>query len=418
MKTVICSILLFFALSSGPVSAESELPRIEPWARQYAAAWAPEVMARAALLLDAETGTVLFEKGADIVIPPASLTKVMAMHVVFAMAARGEVDLDESVAVAPESWAVNMPPGSSLMFLGPEQEVSLRELLLGLAVPSGNDAAVAVAQHTAGSVEAFAELMTREARALGLPTVEFQEPSGLSSDNRVTAREFAQFLRHYVQLWPHATRDYHSQERFSWPPDAVQPITQYNRNSMLQSYPGVDGVKTGFIRQSRYNLALSAQRDGRRLIAVLLGVPGENHIEGERNRARDATRLLDYGFEHFHNVELQLPLPEAVRVWKGTRRTVELSLNSIQPEPRLLTVALRDRDRLEGELVQQHEVEAPVALGQELGRIRISAAENELLEIPLRAAEEVARGNLLRVIWDSVLRFVLQLLVSLRLSAP
>ncbi|TVQ40700.1 MAG: D-alanyl-D-alanine carboxypeptidase [Spirochaetaceae bacterium] len=428
MKTAIVTLILLLRLGAPWMPADTALPRIAPWADQYAAGAAPSLMARTALLMDAETGSVLYEKDADAVIPPASLTKVVAMHVVFQLAARGEIDLDETVALPPESWAVNMPPGSSLMFLGPGQEVSVRELMLGLAVSSGNDAAIALARHVAGSVEAFAALMTVQARALGLPSLWFEEPSGLSARNQITAREFAQFLRHYVALWPEAMREYHSLDRFTWPPEeprlepedatgnrvplpSAAAITQHNRNSLLQSYPGVDGIKTGFIRQSRYNLAATAQRDGRRLIAVLLGVPGETHAEGERNRARDATALLDYGFEHFRTVELALPPTESVRVWKGTQRRVGLVSEGAEDGVRMLTVAARDVSQLTGELTQRHEVEAPVVLGQQLGTIRISAADTVLLELPLRASSQVPRGNLLRVIWDSIIRFVRRSLI-------
>ncbi len=418
------------------------LPRIAAWMQDYADRHAPQLAARSALLLDATTGAVLYEQEADFVIPPASLTKVVAMHLVFALAERGELDLDEEVDLPPESWAVNLPPGSSLMFLGPDQRVTVRQLLMGLAVPSGNDAAIALALHVAGSVPRFAELMTAEARALGLPSLSFEEPSGLSPENRITAREFARFIQHYVGRWPEATLDYHSVRQFTWPPqpetveppgvagssaagsggsggdggNATQParhsnsITQFNRNSLLQSYPGVDGVKTGFIRQSRYNLAATAARDDRRLVAIVLGAPGETHAEGERNRARDAAQLLDYGFDHFTNITLELPSAEPVRVWKGGLQSVELEARG----PRELTIPVTDLVHLRGELEQRQGVEAPVQTDQSLGRVTIHAREQQLLELPLYPVQEVPRGSLLRVIWDGIVRFVLGIAASLR----
>lgn len=422
------------------------LPRIEAWMQDYADRHAPEIAGRSAFLMDVTTGAVLFEQEADLVIPPASLTKVVAMHLVFALAERGELDLDEEVDLPPESWAVNLPPGSSLMFLAPDQRVTVRQLLMGLAVPSGNDAAIALALHVAGSVPRFAELMAAETRALGLPSLSFEEPSGLSPENRITAREFARFVQHYVTRWPDAMLDYHSVRQFTWPPElemiepsgvadsstadaahspadsggdggnATQParhsgsITQFNRNSLLRSYPGADGVKTGFIRQSRYNLAATAARDGRRLVAIVLGAPGETHAEGERNRARDAARLLDYGFDHFATVSLQLPQPEPVRVWKGGLRSVELEARG----PRNLTLPVSELENLRGELEQRHEAEAPLHTSRPLGRVTIHAREHQLLELPLHPVQDVPRGSLLRVIWDSVVRFVLQIASSVK----
>ncbi len=395
------------------LSAAPGLPRIPAWTQAYAAEYAPELTARAAVLLDAQTGTVLYEREADTIIPPASLTKLVAMYAAFEMIAEGRISLDDVVALPPETWARNTPVGSSLMFLGPDQRVTVHELLLGLAVSSGNDAAVALALHASGSVPAFVDEMNRVVANLGLPSLRFEEPSGLSVDNQITAREFAWFVRAYLERHPHAAREYHSIPEFTFPHSASYPdgrinvgaITQFNRNSLLQNYDGADGLKTGFIRQSRYNLAATAVRDGRRLIVVILGAPGENHLQGERNRTADATGLFDFGFDRFQTVRLQVPAGEPIRVWGGRTRTV-LPVAAI---PEYLTVARSHVQELAGVIVQDSEIEAPVTVGQVVGRVQISAGESVLMELPLTISETIDRAGWIRVAWDRVVRFFVRL---------
>lgn len=262
-----------------------------------------EILARSALLMDATTGEELFAKDADQAIPPASMAKLMTLHLAIEEVEQGRISLDDTVAVGPDAWAANFPAPSSLMFLEPGQRVTVKEIMLGLAVCSGNDAAVALAEHVAGSVDAFVLLMNAEAAALGLDHCRFADPSGLSSENTVTAREFARFCRAYVQAHPWALDELHAVRRFSYPqarnlaPGSSQaPITQENRNRLLWDYAGVDGLKTGYIRSSGYNIAITAERGGRRLIAVIMGGPGETHAQGGANLFHDGALLLDYGF--------------------------------------------------------------------------------------------------------------------------
>ncbi|MEW5818515.1 MAG: D-alanyl-D-alanine carboxypeptidase family protein, partial [Spirochaetota bacterium] len=277
MKSIM-SVLLF--LFCGAAMAEQSIARA-----------APVISAESAILLDYTTGTVLFEKNADLLIPPASLTKLITIAIAEDVIENGSVNLNEEVEIKPEYWAVNMPRDSSLMFLGPHQRVSLRDLLKGIAVSSGNDAAYALADFIAGSVSGFVELMNQKVRNLGFTTMHFVEPSGMSSKNRITAREYAAFCRDYINRHPESLKELYSLKEFTFPrPENLKdgykgtPITQYNRNSLLWSLEGVDGLKTGFIEASGYNIALTAQRDGMRVIAVLLGIPGNDHYQGSANR--------------------------------------------------------------------------------------------------------------------------------------
>ena len=258
---------------------------------------------RSAVLLDAATGILLYAKNEDEPIPPASLTKLMTIHLALREVAAGRAALDEAMAPPRESWAVNQPPRSSLMFLAAGQRVSLRELILGLAVPSGNDAAVAVALRFAPSVEDFTDRMNREARRLGLEKTRFTEPSGISEYNLTTALEFARFCRIYLREHPETLAEFHSVAEFAYPKaenvaeqyrEKPGTIPQTNHNRLLGKVEGVDGLKTGYIDEAGYNIALTAERRGVRLIAVILGAPAG--YDGDRIRDEDGRKLLTCGF--------------------------------------------------------------------------------------------------------------------------
>ncbi len=364
----------------------------------------PDISARSAVVLDSETGAVLFEKNADIVIPPASLTKLAAMYVALRASETGRIELQDEVQLTPESYAYNMPPGSSLMFLGPGQRVTVDGLLRGLAVPSGNDAAAALAYHISGGVPQFIEEMNSEMERLGLQHTRFEEPSGYSPLNQTTAREFTEFVRQYLRTWPETLSRYHSLKEYAYPaaenlvaPHVEAPIIQRNRNTLLWDYPGVDGLKTGFIPSSGYNIALTGERDGRRLIVVLLGAPGETHALGGANRSRDGKALLDYGFDEFETLELGAPEVAGIRVWKGEQADVALG---VAAAPRI-TLPRGLRAKLVGELEYENELEAPVQRGRRYGRAVWRVGETTVVEAPLVAQANVARGGLLSVLYDT-----------------
>ncbi len=369
-------------------------------------ATAPEIpAAEAAILIDAGTGTVLFEKNADRPIPPASLTKIVAIHTARLLAQEEELDLDMPAPVPEEAWAMNMPPRSSLMFLGPDQQVSLWDLFRGMAVSSGNDAAVATAIRTAGSVEAFIDAMNRVVREEGYDVMQFADPAGLTSRNRITAREYADFLRSYISRWPNALNDLHSVRSLTYPqPDHYGgvmrggAVTQYNGNGLLASYLGADGIKTGFTWASGYNLAATAERAGFRLIAVILGVEASSHYLGAGIRERAAATLLDFGFENFEPRTLAMPEVAPIRVWKGRARMVEVSA----PSEIDVIVPSRRGTEVRGVVDVASEVTAPVAAGQPLGEVRYTLGDEVIERVTVSARADVSRGGLFRRIWDSI----------------
>ncbi|MCR5725806.1 MAG: D-alanyl-D-alanine carboxypeptidase [Treponema sp.] len=267
------------------------------------------VHAESAILIDAANGCVIYEKNADDVIPPASITKLFVMYIVFQEITAGRVTLDDVVPIPERSWAINMPRDASLMFLGQGQNVTLRELLTGLAVASGNDAALAVAAYISGSTEAFVARMNEEAQKLGLTHTHFEEPSGYSENNLTTPRELAAFARIYIQNYPQALSEFHAQREIRYPLAANLPVwekdkgdsaavRQFNTNGLLRTLEGCDGLKTGFIYESGFNLALTAERNGVRFISVTMRGPGAS-TAGKNFREVDGTTIMEWAFARF-----------------------------------------------------------------------------------------------------------------------
>ena len=371
-----------------------------------------ELGSRAAVLLDADTSVILYAKNSDAEIPPASLTKLMTIHVALTEAAVRGISLDESGDLPRESWARNQPPRSSLMLIGPGQRASLRELLLGLAIPSGNDAAVATALRFYPTVEEFTQRMNGEARRLGLVKTWFAEPSGISEFNITTAEEFAFFCREYLRLHPEVLESLHSVREFAYPTavnvgaafrDRPNTLVQYNHNSLLGRVQGVDGLKTGYIDEAGYNIALTAERGGTRFIAVILGAPAE--YGGDRIRDADGERLLEWAFTHYKTLRPVPPAVPPVRVWKGR----ENALNLVPGEGAVCTVLAHRGEGLRWEIEVRDPVIAPVPDGTPLGQLILSDREGELRRIPLLAAGEAEQGGFFKRLWDTIRLFFYKL---------
>jgi len=365
----------------------------------------PALTAKSAILIDEDTGRVLYAHNADEPFPPASLTKMVTLEIVLDQIDEGLLDPAQIVVPKANAWAVNQPAGSSLMFLGPNQRLSIQQLLEGLTIASGNDAAVELADLVAGSVPDFVELMNQEVERLGFSQMHFVDPAGIHSANRITAREYAEFCRRFIRLHPDALPDLLSVKKIVYPlPDNLtngdrqQPIVQFNRNLLLWKDEGVDGLKTGYIDQSGYNSAVTAERDGMRLIAVILGIPG--HIgdpAAERQRELEGESLLNWGFASFALVRPTYDSPRLVRVWKGREKWVDLAPSS---EP----VAVVPRSETGGvtcSLRQESEAIAPIREGQVLGHLVVTSDGKELAAFPLEAAHPVARGGIFRRAVDS-----------------
>ena len=390
--------LLWFILFAFPAAAQTRSGQGE----------LPELVSLSAVVMDAATGTLVYYKNPNDEIPPASLTKLMTMHLAFKELAAGRASLNEIISPGKESWAVNQPAMSSLMYLAPGQRLSIRELLLGMAVFSGNDAATAIALRFAPSVNAFVEMMNREAAALGLTRTRFVDPSGYSEDNMTSAREFTEFCRIYLKDHPESLREYHSVREYAYP-KAENVAEQYrnnpetriqqNRNTLLGKVEGVDGFKTGYIPESGYNIALTAERNGTRFIAVILGAPAG--WGGDRIRDEDGKKLLDWAFACYKTIRPRPPAPEPSRIWKGRENYVEL----VYAAPLEFT-ALAERGENLGWVIEREDpLIAPLPAGSHAGNLVLSDGFGELRRIPLVTAREAEKGGFFKRLFDSIRLF-------------
>jgi D-alanyl-D-alanine carboxypeptidase (penicillin-binding protein 5/6) len=375
--------------------------------------------ARAALLQEAASGEILFAYQADRQLAPASLTKLVTLHLVYTRITAGKLSAGQLVDIPPRASWRSLEAGSSLMFLEPGQRVTVGELMLGAAVSSGNDAAKALACAVAGEEPAFVRLMNEETRSLGYTSLHFADSSGLSAASSITAREFAAFCRDYIRLHPESLADLHARKSFTYPLPAnlklpalpsgdegaagdspwLRPVRQSNRNLLLWEYPGLDGLKTGYIEEAGYNIAATAQREGMRLIAVVLGIEAPDHVQGGRRRADAAAALLDYGFTCFTTLRPEPPVLDSPRVWKGRQRTVK----AVPAQKLVLTVSrnfegkpLVFETRLENRLI------APIRAGEAVGELRVLAGDVLLKSFTLQAAADVERGGFFRRLYDGL----------------
>jgi len=345
----------------------------------------PEIAARAYLLEDFASGAVLVEHNADERLEPASLTKMMTAYVAFAELEAGNLALDDQAVVSEKAWRT---PGSRT-FIEVGTRVTVEDLLLGIIVQSGNDASVALAEHIAGDERTFAGLMNQYARRLGLENTHFVNSTGLPDpEHYTTARDLTALARALIRDFP---------ERYKW--HAIRTFTyndieQPNRNRLLWRDESVDGIKTGYTSSAGYCLVTSAERDGMRLISVILG------SGSERERTQQAQALLNYGFRFFetHRLYAAREPVTRVRVWKGDRGELPVG-----PEHDLyVTVARGQYDRLNARIEVDSKVFAPVSEGERRGKVVVTLGDRTLAEVPLVALETVAEGTLWQRLADNV----------------
>jgi D-alanyl-D-alanine carboxypeptidase len=268
--------------------------------------------AQSAVLIEVNSGSVLYSKNADVPIPPASLTKIMTLYLAYQALQSGQWQLDSPVSISARASWDQQPPRSSLMMLEQGQHATLYDLMLGLAIPSGNDAAVALAENLAGSVENFVTQMNEKAQELGLTHVHFTDPSGVEATNSITAHDYALLARQYLSEFPMSLQELHTVPQFVYPKPQnwaengkKWSFTFPNHINLISTYEGTDGLKTGYIDESGYNLVATAQRGSMRLIAVALGIQAAGRQTGSLRREADVKTLFDYGFDHFENFDVK-----------------------------------------------------------------------------------------------------------------
>ena len=350
-----------------------------------------------ALLLDPESDSVLFDKGGDQLVPPASLAKLMTLEFVFNEIKQGRIKLDTEYVISENAWRKGGAPShGSTMFAALHSRVKVEDLLHGIITDSANDACIAIAEALAGNETAFGEMLTKRAREIGLEKSTFTNATGYSDPNlRVTGRELAYLARHIMQTYPEFY-PYFAQREFAW-----NNIRQHNRNPLLAMGIGADGLKTGETSEAGFNLVGSAVQDNLRLIVVVTGT------RSEKERSDEARKILDWGF---HGFEARVLFAEGqtigeAKVFGGSSSYVPL----IGPGIIRVMTPRNGSERLVARIVYTGPVPAPVTKGQAIGKLKVWRGENLALEVPLQAADDVGTGSMSRRAMDAATELMIGL---------
>jgi len=372
-------VFLFFSLLIAITPANAEDAEISTPA-------APTIAASAHILINYDTGKVLAENNADVKLAPASLTKIMAVYVVFREIANGHLHLDDLVTISQKAWET---PGSR-MFIEVGNQVKVEDLLKGVIIQSGNDASVALAEHIAGDETTFADMMNQHAERLGMKNSHFQDSNGLPIDNHyTTARDLAILTQALIKEFPDYYR-WFSQKEFTF-----NNIVQHNRNQLLSRDETVDGVKTGFTDAAGYCLVASALRNNMRLISVVMGASSPNA------RANENQNLLNYGFRFFEAHKLyqgKTSLAEA-RIWKGDSKNVPLGL----AEDFYVSIPRRHYNDLKAAITIDKKITAPVKEGTKLGTVNVTLKDELVASKDLIALKSIEQGNIIQRLYDSAM---------------
>jgi D-alanyl-D-alanine carboxypeptidase (penicillin-binding protein 5/6) len=358
------------------------------------AASAPEVAIKSghAILIDADTGGTLFQRGADELIYPASMSKLMTLVMVFKALKAGEIKLDDEWLMSEFAWRRGgAPSGTSAMMVPVGSKATVEELIKGMIVQSGNDAAIAVAEALGGNESQFAEMMTQEARRIGLRKSVFKNATGLfHPEHQMTVRELAQLAEYLIREFPEQYKLFALRE---FPYRRHKFI---NRNPLLNVVEGVDGLKTGFLKEAGYGLVASAKQENRRLIAVVSGLPTAEE------RREDARRLLDWGFKGFAEAKLY-DAGEVIghaRVWGGEHMFVPLTGKG---DVTIWLPRVPANQKLRANIVYNWPLKGPVAKGDRVAMLKVTSSSEAMSEVPLYAAEDVAPSGTVRRGLDSLL---------------
>lgn len=330
--------------------------------------------AKQAILFDLTTNTILYEKEADVPMPPASMSKLMTTYLLLEKIKFGELPLESTTTVSRKAWKM----GGSKMFIEVGKSVSIEDLLRGIIIQSGNDAAVAIAETIAGSEEAFAEMMTEKAKQIGMTGSHFANSTGWpDTQHYMTARDLAVLAQRLIVDFPEYYH-YFSEKEFTY-----NKIKQRNRNPLLFKVPGADGLKTGHTEASGYGVVGTVERDGRRLIVVV------NGLTSKRARSRESERMIEWGYRNF----AMLPLFKAgdvvsdADVWLGQEKRINL----VVPDNVVVAMPKRSRSKMKISAHFNSPISAPILIGQEVGYVTVAAPDFKTQKYPLIAGQGTSK---------------------------
>lgn len=346
----------------------------------------PTLAAKSWLLMDAKTGYIITEFNADQTLPPASLTKMMTTFIASEQLGTGNISYDDMVRVSEKAWR----KGGSKMYIREGTEVKLGDLMRGIIIQSGNDASIALAEHIAGSEDAFADLMNQTAYTLGMTHSHFENATGWPAENHyTTARDLSILARAIINEHP---EDYaiYSEKEFTY-----NNIRQPNRNTLLWQDDSVDGIKTGHTEEAGYCLVASAKKDDMRLISVVMGT------RSEKDRAAESQKLVTYGFRFYETVNSYAAQQELLNseIWKGNKNQISLGTD----EDIWLTIPRGTAKDITVDLEVPELLMAPVAQGEKVGTIKLTLNGETVATKPLVALESVEEGGLFKRFWHWLL---------------
>ena len=345
----------------------------------------PAIKASSYLIMDFDSGQILVAENIDERLPPASLTKIMTAYVAASELAENHITLDDVITVSEKAWRMT----GSRMFIEVNKQVSVRELLDGIIIQSGNDASVAMAEHISGDESVFAELMNQHAKQLGMFNTHFVNATGLPDEQHYSSTHDmailgAALIRDYPDIY-----EIHSHREFTF-----NGIKQHNRNRLLWLDNSVDGIKTGHTEEAGYCLVASAKRDDMRLIAAVMGT------ESEKARASAIQALMNYGFRFYETRKLHGPgdVMTTSRIWKGEKDNIELILK----DDLYVTIARGQFDKLEKKFELPEKIIAPVEAGAQTGQMKLVLAGKEIMNVPLYVKETVTEGGFFKRTKDKI----------------
>ncbi|WP_416221836.1 D-alanyl-D-alanine carboxypeptidase family protein [Sphingomonas sp. S1-29] len=352
-----------------------------------------------AFIEDLSSGAVLYAKDADRRMPPASMAKMMTTYVIFDMLKKGELKLDQKFRVRPETWERwHGPKAGSTMFLSPNEEVSVENLLYGVVVLSGNDACVVLAEGIAGTEEAFANLMNQRAKAIGLSNSRFGNSNGWPDEGRtyVTARDLATLAKVTIEQHPQLYKKFYTRRDFTWGQTmGGNAITQANRDPLLGRVDGADGLKTGHTEEAGYGFTGSAEQSGRRLVMVLAGLTSANQ------RISESVRFMEWGFGAWKSrpIVKKGKRVETADVQLGGEATVGL----VAPRDLSITVPSGTSAPVTAKVVYQGPIKAPIAAGQHIADLVITSADTGEQRMPLVAEAAVEEAGFFGRVWAGLM---------------
>jgi serine-type D-Ala-D-Ala carboxypeptidase (penicillin-binding protein 5/6) len=397
VSTIVIPLLAAIAGIASPVAIAQSTPSSNTSTTATTSAvtlpQAPVIAAKAFLLMDISANQVLAQKDADSPVEPASLTKLMSAYLVFDALRAKKIDLKQTLSVSERAWKM---PGSR-MFIDPKMKVPVEDLIKGMVVQSGNDATVALAEGVGGTVEQFVKLMNEQAKAMGLTNTSYKNPEGLTEPGHTTtARDLAILSTRLMREFPEYT-PYYALKKYRM--EGTPTSNDTNRNLLLFRDPTVDGLKTGHTEAAGYCLIATAKRDvtgvgQRRLLSIVLGTANENA------RANESQKLLNWGYTAFDAVKL-FDADQAVatpQIWKGKQAVAKLGSASAI----IVAVPAGSVSKLTTQIERPEPLVAPLAKGQNVGKLKVSVSGQPFIEVPLVALEEVAQAGWFGRTWDAI----------------